>query len=242
MQISKRCYVIYGLTTIPPWTVNSGLVAGDKKTLIIDCGSNYLSAKTIYGYAKAVKSTNEPVAINTEPHFDHIGGNCFFKEMGVDIYGHSKINRKDEELKKTKEEYGKSILDGLRKKNKEEEIAFYNTKVANPNIGISSDTTIDLGGVTADIILTPGHTKMNLSVYIKEEGILFCGDTIVTGYMPNLDEGDKNNWREWLLSLEKIKSITPGIIVPGHGEIITDNKIETEINRIRSILKSAIDN
>jgi glyoxylase-like metal-dependent hydrolase (beta-lactamase superfamily II) len=162
--------------------------------------------------------------------------------MGVDIYGHSKINRKEEELEETKKEYRRSIINELRKKENEEEIVFYNTRVVNPNVGISSNMTIDLGGITAEIILTPGHTKMNLSIYIREEEVLFCGDAIVTDYLPNLEDGDKNDWREWLSSLEKIKSISPKIIVPGHGEIMINNKIGIEINRISSILRSAIEN
>ena len=241
MQISKRCYVIYGLSTIPPWMVNSGFIIGDEKTLIVDCGSNYLSAKTIYGYAKAVKPDNELIAINTEPHFDHIGGNCFFKEMGVDIYGHSKINRRDEELEETKKEYGKSITNELRKNKKEEEVVFYNTTVVNPNIGISSNTIIDLGGINAEIILTPGHTKMNLSIYIAYEKVLYCGDTLVTDYLPNLEDGGVSDWKEWLASIEQIKNIPPGVIVPGHGEIMKGDKIKTEITRISSILNSAIE-
>ncbi len=240
MKISNRCYVIYGLTTIPPWMVNSGFIVGDEKTLIVDCGSNYLSAKTIYGYAKAAKPGNELIAINTEPHFDHIGGNCFFDEMGVDIYGHHKIKRTDEVLAEVKKEFNKTITSELRKRKNEEEIVFYKTKVINPNTGISSNTTLDLGGTTAEIFLTPGHTKMNLSVYIKEEAVLFCGDAIVNDYIPNLEDGGKDDWEQWLMSIEKIQKIAPEIIVSGHGEILTGDKIADEIERTKSILNSAI--
>jgi len=240
MKISERCYVIYGLSTIPPWMVNSGFIVGNKKTLIVDCGGNYLSAKTIYGYAKAVKPDNELIAINTEPHFDHMGGNCFFKEMGIDIYGHYNINRTNDELEEMKKEYGKSITSEVRRANNEEEITFYNTTVANPSIDISSNMEIDLGGTTAEIILTPGHTKMNLSVFVKNENILYCGDVLVNDYIPNLEDGDQNDWKDWLQSIEKIKNISPEIIISGHGEILTGEKIESEIVRMKSILNSAI--
>lgn len=240
MQVSKRCYVIYGLTTLPPWMVNSGFIVGDKKTLIVDSGGNYLSGKTIYGYAKAVKPDNELIAINTEPHFDHVGGNCFFDEMGMSIYGHHKINRNDNELEGVKKEYRQCITSDLRKNHNEEELVFYKTKVINPNIKISSDTTIDLGGIEVDIILTPGHTKMNLSIYIKEDNVLFCGDKLVSDYFPNLEDGGIEDWKEWLSSIEKIKTLSPTSIIPGHGEVMTGEKIEEEIGRIRSILDEAI--
>ena len=85
MKISERCYVIYGLSTLPPWMVNAGFIVGENQTLVVDCGGNYLSAQTIFGYAQNVKPQNKLVAINTEPHSDHMGGNCFFNEKGVEF-------------------------------------------------------------------------------------------------------------------------------------------------------------
>jgi glyoxylase-like metal-dependent hydrolase (beta-lactamase superfamily II) len=242
MKISEKCYVIYGLSTLPPWMVNSGFIVGKEKTLIVDCGGNYLSAKTIYGYAKNIKPNNKLIAINTEPHFDHMGGNCFFREMEIDIYGHCEINRGNEDLEEIKKEYSKCITSELRRKEKEEELVFYNTSVVNPNIKISSNISIELGEMEVDIILTPGHTKMNLSVYVPNENILYCGDLIVTDYYPNLEDGGKDDWEEWLLSIDKIKKIAPEMIIPGHGEIVKGNGIQREIYRTKSILNSAIDN
>jgi glyoxylase-like metal-dependent hydrolase (beta-lactamase superfamily II) len=45
-----------------------------------------------------------------------------------------------------------------------------------------------------------------------------------------------------LLSLEAIKRLDPKIIVPGHGEILSDHRINTEIKRTESILNMAIKN
>ena len=232
MKISDNCYVIYGLSTIPPWMVNSGFIVGREKTLVVDCGGNYLSAKTIYGYAKNIKADNKLIAINTEPHFDHIGGNCFFREMGIDIYGHIGINRTNEEFENVKKEYSQSITNKLRREEKEEEIFFYNTSVMNPNKKITSDFTLDLGELVVEIILTPGHTKMNLSVYVTKDNILYCGDSIVTDYIPNMQDGDKYDWENWLISIGRLSQISPSIIVPGHGEILSGKQIDNEIARM----------
>lgn len=242
MKISERCYVIHGLTTIPPWMVNSGFIVGDEITLIVDCGSNYLSAKTIYGYAKAVKPENKLIAINTEPHFDHMGGNCFFQEMGVDIYGHKDINRNEAELSEVKKAFNKCITSELRRHKREEELIFYKTTVVNPNLGISSDFPIDIGGVVVKILLTPGHTSMNLSVYIEDESVLFCGDVIISDYIPNLEDGEEDDWKEWILSIEKIQEISPEVIIPGHGDILSKEKQINEITRMKGVLNSAIKN
>jgi glyoxylase-like metal-dependent hydrolase (beta-lactamase superfamily II) len=75
----------------PPWAINSGFVVGSEKTLIIDSGPMYLAAQTIYGYAKNIKRENELVVVNTEKHFDHIGGNFLSKKKELKIYAHMKI-------------------------------------------------------------------------------------------------------------------------------------------------------
>ncbi|MBN9387005.1 MAG: hypothetical protein J0I20_03040 [Chloroflexi bacterium] len=59
MRLSKSCYAVTGLAFEPPWSVNAGFVAGEKRTLIIDSGANTLAARTILGYAQAVKPDNE---------------------------------------------------------------------------------------------------------------------------------------------------------------------------------------
>lgn len=240
MKISKSCYVIYGLTTIPPWMVNSGFIVGNKSTLIVDCGPNYLSAQTIYGYAKCAKPDNKIFAINTEPHFDHMGGNCLFRKKGIDIYGHYKIKRTEEDLATVKKEFNMIVADKLRRNNKEGNLVFFKTEFANPNIPISKDISIDLGDLKIEIVLTPGHTKMNISVFVPSEGILYCGDAIVNGYFPNLEDGDVNDWKTWLDTLTKIEKINPRNIVSGHGEVMQGDQIFNEIDRIKNILIKAI--
>lgn len=93
MKISNRCYAVTGLGYSAPWCVNAGFIAGDATTLVVDTGGNRLAAATIHGYAEATRPGNELLVINTEKHFDHIGGNSFFRRRGIDIWGHAAIRR-----------------------------------------------------------------------------------------------------------------------------------------------------
>ena len=74
-----------------------------------------------------------------------------------------------------------------------------------------------------------------------EDNVLFCGDAIVTHYLPNLEGGGPKDWKIWLDSLDCIEEIRADIIVPGHGDIITGKNIEPAIQRMRAILQKAID-
>jgi glyoxylase-like metal-dependent hydrolase (beta-lactamase superfamily II) len=61
--------------------VNAGFILGDAVTLVVDTSANAFGAATIQGYGTAARPSNRIQVINTEKHFDHIGGNGFFSEQ-----------------------------------------------------------------------------------------------------------------------------------------------------------------
>ncbi|UCE24170.1 MAG: MBL fold metallo-hydrolase [Candidatus Zixiibacteriota bacterium] len=240
MKINERCYVVYGLTMTPPWMVNSGFVVGDNRTLIIDSGGNYLSAQTIHGYAMVARPTNTLLVINTEPHSDHMGGNCLFRELGIDVYGHEGIDRNDDQLKAVKEGYNDAVPDAFRRTHHEGDLVFLHTRFVNPNMRFREDFTLDLGGFEIQVMMTPGHTPENASVYVPSVKTLYCGDTIVNGYVPNLTVGGVDDWHKWLKSLDRIERLALDTVVPGHGEVMGGGDIKSEVGRTRTLLEEAI--
>ena len=241
MKISEHCYIISGLSVEPPWSVNSGFIVGGHSTLIVDTGSNYLSAQTIYGYASCVKPDNKLIVINTEPHFDHIGGNCFFREKNIDIFAHSSAGRTKEEFIRNKEEFNNTIPNKVRKINREAEIFFYKTDLVNPEKSLSHGDIFDLGGLSVSVHETPGHTPFNISLFVTEDRVIYCGDCIVTGYIPNLEAGDVPDWVTWKQSIDSLKTLNPEIIVPGHGYFIEGpEQVNRELSRVYNILATAV--
>ena len=99
MRLSNRCYAVTGLGYSTPWCVNAGFVTGDNLTVVVDTGANTLGAQTVHGYASTAAPRNQICVINTEKHFDHIGGNGFFREQGIDIWAHVGIARTTEDRK-----------------------------------------------------------------------------------------------------------------------------------------------
>ena len=235
MKISEHCFAITGLFYLPPWTVNAGFVVGNKKTLVIDSSGTYLSAQTIYGYALNVRPENKLLLINTEKHLDHIGGNCFFSEMGVPLYGHPGIMRKNEELQNQLKESCLITKHSERDRECEGIFPFDKTTIVNPNNPITENVEIDLGEEKVEILLTPGHTETNITVFLPKDRVAYVGDLIVSDYRPNL--GEANN-EKWFKSLEIIKKLNLDVIVPGHGAVIQGkSKINQAISRIREIIE-----
>ena len=240
MQLASRCFAVLGLAYVPPWTVNAGFVMGDTHTLVIDTGANASAAATIHGYAAAVRPTNDILVINTEQHLDHVSGNAYFRDLGIDVYGHARIARTDDDLADGIEEYNVCIPNAIRRDHHEGAIAFVNTRMANPNKPIVADMDLELGRLGVQIILTPGHTPTNLSVFVPGDDVLFCGDCVVSDYLPNLEGGTEKDWQVWLRSLDRIRALGPNILVPGHGRVVQGQEVKLEIQRVRQIVEKAI--
>jgi glyoxylase-like metal-dependent hydrolase (beta-lactamase superfamily II) len=240
MKISRHCYAITGLSFIPPWTVNSGFIAGEVATLVVDTGATMQSARTIYGYASCARPKNRLLVINTERHLDHVGGNSLFREFGTDVYGHQGIARTDAELAEAIAELNECIPGHLRRQREEARIFYASTRIANPNKIIDGEMQLDLGSFSVQVLPTPGHTATNISVFVPTDGVLYCGDCLVRAYLPNLEEGTVEDWHTWLASLDRIEALAPGIVVPGHGEVMRGKEITDELQRTRRVLETAI--
>ena len=240
MRLSASCYAVVGLAYAPPWTANAGFVVGATTTLVIDTGPTALAAATIHGYASAVRPSNSLLVIDTERHLDHIGGNSFFHDRGVPILGHSGIARTDEELAADIDEINALVPERVRRERREAALAYEGTRMVNPTRPIEHDCDLDLGDLSVRVLLTPGHTPTNLSVFVPGEGALFTGDCVVAGYLPNLKAGGPEEWRTWLASLERISALTPRLIVPGHGPVLRDAQVPTALADVRRVLEDAI--
>ncbi len=240
MRLTQHCYAVTGLGYGPPWCVNAGIIAGDAIALVVDTGGNSLAAQTIHGYAAAV-ATEKPIrVVNTERHFDHIGGNSYFHRIGVEIWGHAGITRTPAEFALEVQEFNDAIPDAARRAACEAQAFFWDTELCNPTHAVTEDLTLDLGGLHAELLLTPGHTATNLSVWVSGEGVLYTGDCLIREYLPNLDAGGPEDWRLWLESLDRIEALQPEIMVAGHGPVARGAEVQASIESVRAVLRESI--
>ena len=131
------------------------VVEGDDKVCVID---------TMFGF-NDIKSfirsfTDKPIiVINTHGHGDHILGNAYFDE--------AYMNPKDLELA------------DLFIKSPEAIAEFEKHGVSMPPFKpVNEGDVFDLGGKTLEVYELPGHTQGSIVILLKEERILFAGDSI----------------------------------------------------------------
>jgi alkyl sulfatase BDS1-like metallo-beta-lactamase superfamily hydrolase len=96
-----------------------------------------------------------------------------------------------------------------------------------------------LGGLTFQLVHTPGETYDHLSVWIPEYRIAFSGDNIY-GSFPNIYtlRGTKPRWAlDYVESLDRVQSWHPDILAPSHQDpIYGADTIRARIQRYRDAI------
>jgi hydroxyacylglutathione hydrolase len=87
---------------------------------------------------------------------------------------------------------------------------------------VTGGNTLELAGLTIDVIFTPGHSPGHVTYAIADEEALFSGDVLFQGSVGRVDlpGGD---WPTLLASIENLVSIYPAetTVYPGHMGITT---------------------
>ena len=89
------------------------------------------------------------------------------------------------------------------------------------------EQSYSIGPFNFEVIFTPGHTPDCISIFFKEENIMFTGDFLFYDTIGRCDLPG-SNFNEMKQSIEKIKKYNPSITVyPGHG---IKTSLEREFN------------
>ena len=180
-------------------------VLWEPKTLegvIIDPGDD---AEKIINFVKK-KKLSIPFILNTHGHIDHIGGNTYAKDT---LHSKIGIHKLDAIL------LSNSILCGAGSF----ELSFIEHS---PDFFLSEDKEIELSNFSIKTIHTPGHTQGGVCFFIKEDNLLFSGDTLFCGSVGRTDLPG-GSWEQLKTSIEdKLFVLDENTLVfAGHGETTT---------------------
>jgi glyoxylase-like metal-dependent hydrolase (beta-lactamase superfamily II) len=70
------------------------------------------------------------------------------------------------------------------------------------------------------VVYTPGHSAAHICLFSETDGLLVSGDHLLPTVTPHIDfaqKGEGDALGDYLESLEKVESLDPRLVLPGHG-------------------------
>lgn len=81
--------------------------------------------------------------------------------------------------------------------------------------------TIPAGARPLTVVHTPGHAPDHVCLFDATTGDLYVGDMVTEGTTVMIPAGRGGSMRAYLSSLERLASLRPTRLLPGHGPVVT---------------------
>jgi len=192
--------------------VTAGAVLTPQGAVIIDTLPFPSEAQLIADFISRRSSNGIRYVILTHYHADHIYGAYLFRDARVIAHAI---------CREWLLQHGQAGLDAARAQTPD---LLADVQIRIPDMVFEGgEMTLHLGSKTLQLLHTPGHTPDSISVYIKEDKILFAADAVMP--VPYIVDGEPETFAE---TLRMIRSMSLENIIQGHGEIV----LRGEINEV----------
>jgi glyoxylase-like metal-dependent hydrolase (beta-lactamase superfamily II) len=214
--------------------LNSYIVKGDDRFLIIDTGFNLEECQNELNASlkKLDVNLNKTDIFVTHLHVDHIGLAGALATDNSKVYLNEKEIRQITAQQSNWESYWQKVLDiyvangfpieeaSLSMKN--HPAHKYGLKRAVPFSPVKNGDIIEIGDFHFQCVATPGHSPGHMCLYEQNKKILVAGDHILFDITPNITYWSEmdDSLNEYLNSLEKVRALDVKIILPGHRRLM----------------------
>jgi thiosulfate/3-mercaptopyruvate sulfurtransferase len=202
---------------------NAGFVVTDSGVVVIEALGSPWQAKQLR--AVIATATHAPVRwlILTHHHPDHMMGAVVFVRDGARVLAHpdrtmlAGENGDDALLADWDGVVGLHELQGF-------------TFADKPNVAITHDTTVSLGGRRIVLYHPAGaaHSPSDLAIWIPDARVLFAGDLLIEDGVTMVVDGNSGVLRQ---ALDHLDSFGARVVVPGHGRIARDPHAQIALTR-----------
>ena len=223
---------VYALMSNTPFTDNAGFVVGKDAVLVIDSHFNGGMAEQIIQAVRAITDLPIRYLLNTNAFGDHVFGNFVFPkdtqivahQSTIDALAVSSVAGMAQTMART---VGGdlSVFDGV--------------QLRLPNIGFEDSWSVDLGGIIVEMYwFGPGMSPNDSVVYLPAEKIAWTANLVFgKGTIPWARSGDISIYQTTLDNFAD--TIKPTIIVPGHGDIVSGDLLNSYRQYLAEVVAQA---
>ncbi len=179
-----------------------GAILGRRVALGVDAGIDAGEGQRLAAAVRDLGRAPDRL-VYTHAHLDHVlGGESF---IGGEVYAHqdaaAHIARQVPAWATRYERTETAIAESI----------------AWPTVRFNEPLALDLGGREVVLLPTPGHAPGATCIHVPDVGVLFGGDTVVTGILPSFKDGDSGQMAS---TLRELASLAVETLVPGHGPVL----------------------
>jgi glyoxylase-like metal-dependent hydrolase (beta-lactamase superfamily II) len=227
IKVASHTYFVQGLAEMGSsqnqnFISNSGFVITPKGVVVIDALGSPALAKKLLAEIRKLTAQKVVAVIVTHYHADHIYGLQEFKKIGAKIYAQYE-GRNYLSSETAKQRLIASRLDFS-------PWIDQNTVLQAADVWIDQSAVLTVGGINFNMSRAgPAHAPEDLMINVPSEGVLFAGDLVFRGRIPFVGNADSKGW---LSALDRIESMNPKIVIPGHGSVSTNPLEDLRFTRI----------
>lgn len=187
---------------------NGGFVIGDDAVIVIDT----MTGDDVAGHLlkEIRKTTNLPIrfAINTHYHGDHVAGNRLFADAGARVLAHRNVRTwiHAENIRLLGDKPNPDLITFIK-------------RFAVPTVTYTQAMDLHFGQQTIQVRHFPGHTGGDSVIIVPDAKVVFAGDLLWRGVVPNTVDGTTKAWMQTLSTLAT--DYAGHTFVPGHGGLAT---------------------
>jgi glyoxylase-like metal-dependent hydrolase (beta-lactamase superfamily II) len=213
------------------------LLEGDAVSLIINGGMSYLAPVVQNQLATfGIDEKKMKKLLILHSHFDHVGLVPFFQRRDPDLQVYASARAwQILQTPKAIETINASGRLVAQRKGVSAWLEGFDLEWRPEGEGrvVSEGAQIDLGGLTVQILETPGHSSCSISAYVPEMKVLFPSDGGGIPYKGMMLPSGNSNFTQYQHSLEKLKSLEVDMFCADHYGYVTGQEAESII--VRSI-------
>ena len=209
---------------LPEYQVRSLVVIGERRCAVWDTLTHAEDMAAI----EALIGDKDFYVIYSHADWDHIWGTAGFTRAPLNIVAHERCLRR----------FHDDVPHTLQDMQEIEPGKWDEVELRPPDLTFRQRLSLDLGGVTLDLHVLPGHTADSIVAWLPEWGALLGGDAIETPLPVINDAGRVPRWTSELAGWARRSDLR--LAIPSHGRIDSRHSLDATLDYLRR-LQSADD-